>query len=574
MPVIWYPYSRYSSNPQEHGHSEERQGEGFERTCRAHHGVPDYSLELYDRGMSARKGKNRLVGALKRFLDAIQSGRVTAGQVLYTENLDRLSREQLRKAWRLWEEILEAGVGIYVAEPFAKLYTAASLDNFTDWIMPLMEMHRAWMESERKSDMVGKAWRKKRKLVADWLEARAKARADGKPLPQQPRLTGRCPAWLWPAGAERLGPQDRPDDLERGNEAWEVRGGRKESLRRAAQLVRDGHSFKDACRKLAGEYPAFGRTVWRRAPRKVCWEPATLHYWLTSRELCGEFCPKGREPIPDYFPAILTEGEWADLQASIGSRRSKRGRPTCHAENLLSGILYNATNGKKVWLGTARRPPESGLKTHAYLFDPDNRSLCVYEECEAALLRTLSELRPEEFRGGEAADELTQRIQSLGNRVANLDISLQALKKRVAAAADRPELLEVLLGSVDEVAAQKAAAAKELAALNLEAKTVTDQSLVGVQSILDAYRGATEEEKPDLARRLKTEIGLLVREVWLLVQPVCRGRKLVHYRIYFRSGLEKPGRFVGGQWGRHQTAEPWDMDGADLRSWRETRGGK
>ena len=62
--------------------------------------------------MSAYRGRNATEGTLAAFLDACRSGRVAKGLVLLLENLDRLSRDVVRKAGRTLEDICAEGIDV------------------------------------------------------------------------------------------------------------------------------------------------------------------------------------------------------------------------------------------------------------------------------------------------------------------------------------------------------------------------------------------------------------------------------------------------------------------------------
>jgi len=131
---------------------------------------------LQDIGVSAFKGANVAGGALGRFLEAANAGKVPRGSFLLVESLDRLSRQEIHKSLTLFLSILNAGVNI-VTLADNRVYTADN-PQFQDLLISLVVMSRAHDESHTKSLRIGAAWANKR--------AHAKT---------QP-LTAMCPAWL------------------------------------------------------------------------------------------------------------------------------------------------------------------------------------------------------------------------------------------------------------------------------------------------------------------------------------------------------------------------------------------
>lgn len=89
-----YSYVRWSSDRQSKGTSLERQ------TAKAKEFAHSHNLELVellDAGLSAYRGKNTTQGALGGFIQAVESGAIPNDSYLFVENLDRLSRQDIRK---------------------------------------------------------------------------------------------------------------------------------------------------------------------------------------------------------------------------------------------------------------------------------------------------------------------------------------------------------------------------------------------------------------------------------------------------------------------------------------------
>ena len=89
------------------GDSLRRQIDASEAYAKEHGLELDTTLTLRDLGVSGFTGENRTKGALKIFLDAIDSGSVPRGSILLVESLDRLSREQVLDALDLFKNILQ-----------------------------------------------------------------------------------------------------------------------------------------------------------------------------------------------------------------------------------------------------------------------------------------------------------------------------------------------------------------------------------------------------------------------------------------------------------------------------------
>jgi len=170
-----FSYVRMSTPGQLLGDSLRRQLEAS-RTYASTHGLELVEEPLQDLGVSAYKGANVSEGSLGRFLDAVRSGKVPTGSFLLVESLDRISRQEIRKALTTFLSIIDAGINLVTLND-AHVYSAQTTD-VTDLIVSLVAMSRAHGESLQKSQRVAAAWANKRK------------NASTRPL------TANCPAWL------------------------------------------------------------------------------------------------------------------------------------------------------------------------------------------------------------------------------------------------------------------------------------------------------------------------------------------------------------------------------------------
>src|SRR5690606_28924505 len=123
----------------------------------AAHGLElDDQLTFQDLGVSAFRGANVETGQLGAFLEAVRQKIVAPGSYLLVESLDRVSRRSARKAVRVLEEIVEAGVTVVTLND-GKRYTEESLDGL-DFLIAIIILIRANEESETKSKRLKHAW--------------------------------------------------------------------------------------------------------------------------------------------------------------------------------------------------------------------------------------------------------------------------------------------------------------------------------------------------------------------------------------------------------------------------------
>jgi hypothetical protein len=136
-----YSYIRLSSEEQLAGDGETRQVEMRDAFV-AERGL-DLDDTLRDLGVSAFDGSNRERGALGIFLKKVRAGEVPRGSYLLVESLDRLSRDHVLKAFRVFHDLLEAGIVIATLGD-DRVYSEETIQaNWTDLIISLAVMSRA-----------------------------------------------------------------------------------------------------------------------------------------------------------------------------------------------------------------------------------------------------------------------------------------------------------------------------------------------------------------------------------------------------------------------------------------------
>jgi DNA invertase Pin-like site-specific DNA recombinase len=128
MNPIAYSYIRFSQSSQSEGGSFVRQTDSAREYAEREGLTLDDKLELsmFDRGVSAFRGKNSSDGALGKFVEAVKDGRVAKGSYLLVEDVDRLSRLPVMDALAVFQSILNGGVTIVILKDGSK-YSRESL---------------------------------------------------------------------------------------------------------------------------------------------------------------------------------------------------------------------------------------------------------------------------------------------------------------------------------------------------------------------------------------------------------------------------------------------------------------
>ena len=294
-----YSYLRFSTPEQSRGDSSRRQMDAADAYAIRHGLELDLALRFEDRGVSGFTGANVRQGALGQFLRAVDDGIVEPGSFLLVENLDRMSRASPWDAMPIFQQIINAGVTIVTLQDCRVWSRAEMQDNPFRIFESLMVMIRANEESATKSRRLGQAWQEKRR------------QAEQASIP----MTSIAPAWL---------------ELDRQEGRYRVREDRAEIVRRIFTLTLDGagqHQIADTLNREA--VPTFGRAkFWHRSyVKKILENPAVIGIF-TPHMLDRSGTTKRRipqAPIHDYFPAVVQEGVFQDVQAQrVGGQHLAR----------------------------------------------------------------------------------------------------------------------------------------------------------------------------------------------------------------------------------------------------------
>lgn len=301
-----YCYHRFSNPRQEKGMSLERQAELTAKRCEALNLTIVETLE--DKGQSAWKGDHLRVGRLGQFRTRVDAGLIEPGSYLVVENLDRLSRQDVKFARRWLEDVTDRGIIIAVCTPEIILDSEAlSGSNIVSMIQYLMEANRSTAESRRKSEMMGKT------VERFMREARSGV-----------AYTARSPGWL---------------KTERGKPP-EVIEERAAIVRQIYEWSADGLGIHAIAKKLNDTVAPWGNS-YKYADK---WKPGYIRDVLFWPAVEGEYhvkagpdnTPTG-EIIYGYYPRIVPADLVERARLGIKQRRGTGGAGRSQAANLFAG---------------------------------------------------------------------------------------------------------------------------------------------------------------------------------------------------------------------------------------------
>jgi DNA invertase Pin-like site-specific DNA recombinase len=280
----------------------------------------DESLVYSDAGVSAYRGKNREVGALADLLDLIRKGHIKGGEkneagesetVLLIENLDRLSRDYARKAFRVLEDIVDQGVDV-VTLTDGKRYTEEALNSDPMTLFgALFIMARANEESVQKGLRVASAKEAKRKRIFG---------GSGE------RFTSGCPAWLEP---------------NKDGNGFQVIEDKAEVVRQIFRWYLDGDGFGKILERLhkAG-IPSLGKGT--------RWGQTSLVRLISGVQVYGAIRFKDGSVVEGYYPEIIRKGDWERANAIRLAKPGNRKMASGPTGFCLARLLVCADCGGRV----------------------------------------------------------------------------------------------------------------------------------------------------------------------------------------------------------------------------------
>lgn len=354
-------YLRFSTPAQAEGDSEERQKDLAALYCE------ENDLDLinvyFDRGKSAHKGMHRKKGEFGDFLREVDKGVIPRKTILLVESFDRLSREQVITALTQFLDLIEKHeieVHILQAGRSPAIYKKDAVDDRT-LMFAIIEMGRAYGESDRKSQLIGSAWQAQRNRgVPIGLRG-------GRPM-------GRHPSWLvWEQGKWIVIPERVAVIRQVFDMCLKQRLGRYEI---AVRLCRDNVHYWSS----KGEH----------------WTSSGVKRVLSNPALTGRLDPqKSKHPdaeaIEDYYPRIISDEKYLEVQRILSARQSGGGRPRkVHPESLLTGMTY--AKGGRVHRGYATMRSGNHQLTYTYLYKERNSYLAMGKALDHLVLSAVGQM--------------------------------------------------------------------------------------------------------------------------------------------------------------------------------------
>jgi DNA invertase Pin-like site-specific DNA recombinase len=523
---IAFSYIRFSHPDQAKGDSLRRQTDAATEWCSRNGVQLDTAMTFRDLGRSAYTGQHRCNPdrhALAAFLKLVEADKVPRGSYLIIENLDRLSREHIQPALLLALNLLQAGIRIVQLKPAEMVFDDKS--DTLPVMMMMMELSRGHGESALKSE----------RLTAAWAQKKVRARKSGD------ILTRRLPAWVEESGGRlRLIPE------------------RAAAVKRVFQLAAAGYGQMAIVKRLVEEGVApFGDSKQ--------WVKSYVAKILGDRRAVGELQPHNKRdrksdgpPIPDYYPAVVTDEEWHAARAGAAQRRKTPGRIGKDV-NVFAGLIHGALDGDTYFSMTRSRLDlrHRGQTRRVLINRKSAEGLAPaltfpFAPFESGVLSLLAEVDPREITGRDTgADE----VMALSGELAQVEAKIAELEA---------ELLNGEVAALAKVLREREARKRELVSLLAEARQKAAHPLSEAwgeaHSLLAAIDNA--QDPLDARLRLRSALRRVVRDIRLLVVP--RGLdRLAAVQVWFVGDchrdyfiFHRPAR-ANGKTTKVRTEEKW-----------------
>lgn len=469
-------YARFSSAAQAEGTSLDRQFD-FAEAHAARNGWT-ISERLIDEGRSAFKAKHKSeTAALGRFLRDLDQGRYGQGDILLVEALDRLSREEPLDALANLTRITSAGVRVEIIDAKLSLVRGQYEANIGSLVQLLVGAAQAHGESKRKSELLTKTWREKRK--------------EGVVRTHHPHWMDKTKTLI----------SDRVKTVQTIFDLADRGFGR---LKIAKELNASGHK-------------TWGGTSEKGKPKSGDWSAQQVSQILKNRAVLGEAQAfSGGEAVgpvdPNYYPRII-ETEQFERVNSIPTRKfSGKGA----GRQSLSGNIFrgwfNCSCGRPMVIDPkpGRRYVRcSGSLTKACPDAVDGlqkgRTYDVLEYSVLSAIREMKLVDRSNDRKAELQASLSEAERTLEIAKANtnklvdmlIDMDSDALRKRLT---DEEARVMKLSAEVEGLKAE----------LTKATRTITDHQSE-IASLYDQFATVDDDDRPELRQRINQTLLRIVR---------------------------------------------------------------
>ena len=479
MKIKAYSYTRMSTDKQKAiGESDRRQIELSEQYCKQNNFelVTDYR-EIA--GISAFKGLNAASGMLRAFINAVKEKQIKEGSFLLIENIDRLSRQPVLTSIELVQEIIRLNISI-VTITDGQIYNTETLNENNGLMFILVGgMQRANSESKTKSLRLKASWKNK------------VANIKTKPL------TSKCPFWITLDKSTNTFSLNENSYIAKKIFELSLIGFGDSKISRYL----NEHGIKNPTGLVVGWTKGYINKILKYHAAYGALKTATI-----------------KDPIKNYFPAIITEDEFNLSHQMIQQRKIKGGGNKGRFNNIFTKLLKCSCGSKFIYM-------DRNTAQYLKCFSVENRTGCkahtwLYKDFEQSFLKYCSEFNLGEiFNNDETVkqkEKLRESLRLLDSKRLTLKVEYDLMVERFAVVPD--SILNDLI---------KLSEAKKEEMLQLDEKITEANALMllheqevnsikfsdNIRDYTEAIKGKTTQEIYTIREKLHYSISSIIDSI-------------------------------------------------------------
>jgi DNA invertase Pin-like site-specific DNA recombinase len=478
-------YARFSTPQQKLGDSERRQIEAAQAYC-AENGLT-LNISMLDEGMSGYHGTHRSKGALGRYIERVEAGKIARGSILIIEDLDRLSREVTSEAQELFLSLINRGIEIVDLGNRRRFSKKSVNANPGELFLTLGQMMGNHHESAKKADRIREGWKKRRTGIAN-----------------------NVPSWI------RKTPQGFEIDQTKANVVRRI----------FAEVVHV--SVTNIARHLNQEsIPALTNRV--RPRGQASWDHTSIARLIRNRTALGEqrvgYYHERRQVVTDQvivncYPAIITEGQWYQANAALDSRTkvgASSKRNVRKMTNMFGSLATCQSCGSRMIVN------QSGSKGSAFKYigcSGGRRGLCDATKfhrlgrIEAELVHIFNVLAVDDTPRHDPTEALRAELIDTEAQAVRMQDRLDTLMSRFAdEPADSP-MLKSVMKLADDIRAKQADAKGIRGRIAAGQTSIpTHDQLEATQALWRALDGLTGDALLEARERISTNLPNIIKAI-------------------------------------------------------------
>jgi hypothetical protein len=309
------------------------------------------------------------------------------------------------------QAVVTCNAGISIVQLTPETIFRHEKSDMMDVMRAIIELSRGHSESAIKSDRLSALWEGRRQLARQ-----------GSII-----FTRQIPAWVEILDGKLVLIPDRA-----------------KVVSRIFAMARDGMGLYTIMKKLTEEkVPGFGPSG--------RWSISYLHLLLSDRRVLGEFQPRlqgknnGKpdgDPIPDYFPRVVSDEAFERARRGMKDRWRKPGR-IAEVVNVFQGLIVSARDGLNYTVAKESsngRQPYHVLRSVAPRYGQGGRGYSFpLQTFEQAIFTHLREIDPHDILNGDAGPDETI---VLSGELSRLEASIATLNADMDEHGESPALMK------------------------------------------------------------------------------------------------------------------------------------